>query len=110
MRKTHEIALDLLKDEKRMIVDTLIYTKDRLNYLCKLRTTDDVMYANYIRYYNGNISKLTRDRNELRRRLHEVEDTVRLLKADGQARSDMEWYQQSRERTKQGSYNCLGGC
>lgn len=91
MKKTHEIALALLTEEKRMIVDTIVYTKMRRHYLSKLRTTDDSMYATYTRYYGGNISKLTKRLNELRRRLHEVEETVRVLKADGQARCDREW-------------------
>ena len=91
MKQTHEIALGLLAEEKEMIVEHISIVKSRLKFLCRMRTTDDTMFNNYVKYYRGNISKLTKDLNVLRGRLHEIEDTQRTLRLDGQSRCDREW-------------------
>jgi predicted nucleic acid-binding Zn-ribbon protein len=113
--RTHQIALDLLKEEQEMIIDGINHTKPRIKYLQKLQSADDRLLDSYVRYYGGNVSKLMKHMNDLRKRLHEIEDTKRVLKADGQARSDREWaarkeLRAARQSLRQGSYNCLGGC
>lgn len=83
MIDAHGEALDLLHDERDLLEAGLKVLKPRIRKLNQLYQSNDILgIASATWLFGGNMSELTKDSNDLRRRLKNVEETRRLLKAD----------------------------
>lgn len=79
----HGEALDILHEERDALESALKAIKPRIRRLNSLYQSNDILgLAAGVWLFGGNISELTKDSNDLRRRLKNVEETRRLLKAD----------------------------
>lgn len=110
----HARALEILREERELLVDDLKTTKTQINHLQFLlkNEPDDFVYFTYEALYGGNVSKLTKLQNQWRKSLNSINASINLLKADGQKdHENIFQIVQAAERFKrEGSYNCLGGC
>lgn len=83
MIDAHGEALDLLDEERDLLEESLRDIKPKINRLMRFQTAGEMFDYNLrVALWGGDISKLTKFRNDLRRRLKNVEETRRLLKAD----------------------------
>lgn len=91
----HGEALDLLHDERDALEDALKTIKPRIRKLNQLRQSTDpkdvIGSAAATWLFGGNMSELTKDSNELRRRLKNVEATRKLLKEDRAMQQQDAW-------------------
>ena len=116
----HAKALGLLREEREMLKDELRSIKKRINHMQFLRMNepDDYVYFNWESMYGGGVSKLTKLQNQWRKDLKDIEESINVLKRDGQAHHQGMWedqqhkesMEQHKESVASGSYNCLGGC
>jgi hypothetical protein len=112
----HGTALDLLHDERDVLEEALRDVTPKINNLMRMYTAKNMTaYVLACALWGGDISKLAKLRNELRRRLNSVEETRKLLKEDRANQLEDAWeneqYRLEGEKLlSEGSYNCLGGC
>lgn len=79
----HGKALDLLLEERDDLEDALRDVKPKINELQRLYQTGDMPGHNLrVALWGGNISQLTKIRNDLQQQFSSVEATRRLLKED----------------------------
>jgi hypothetical protein len=106
----HGEALDLLLEERHLLEDALTDIKSQIRKLNQLRQSGDALglvAATWL--FGGNMSELTKDSNELRRRLNNVEETRKLLKADRAQQQQDAWdEEQYRIEASKPSLSC--GC
>lgn len=88
----HGEALDLLREERDQLEDALSYIKPRINNLMRYFQAGDMeSYKLASSFWGGDISKLTKHRNDLQRRFNNVEETRRLLKRDRAHQQETAW-------------------
>jgi prefoldin subunit 5 len=88
----HGEAMDLLHDERDELELALRDIKPKIRKLNQLRQSNDALgLAAATWLFGGNMSELTKDSNELRRRLNNVEETRKLLKADRAQQQQDAW-------------------
>jgi len=88
----HGEAMDLLHDERDLLEAALRTIKPRIRRLNQLRQAGDtigLVTATWL--FGGNMSELTKDSNDLRRRLNSIEETRKLLKADRAVQLEDAW-------------------
>lgn len=88
----HGEALDLLHDERDLLEAALVAIKPRIRKLNQLRQSGDTLAlvaATWL--FGGNMSELTKDKNDLCRRLNSIEETRRLLKEDRANQQEDAW-------------------
>lgn len=110
----HARALAILREDRSLLVDDLAAIKKQINHMQTLRMgePDDFVYFTWEALYGGGVSKLTKLQNQWKKDLKSIEESINLLKEDGQ-RDHENIFQtvQAADRYKsEGSYNCLGGC
>jgi prefoldin subunit 5 len=89
---THGAALDALLDQRNALEYALQTIKPQIRKLNQLRQKGDVLgLAAATFLFGGNMSELTKDSNELRRRLNSVEETRKLLKRDRALQHETVW-------------------
>lgn len=88
----HGEALDLLLEERDMLEDALRDVKPKIRKLNQLRQSGDVIgLGAAIWLFGGNMSSLTLESNDLRRRLKNVEETRKFLKEDRALQQQDAW-------------------
>lgn len=88
----HGEALDLLHDERDALESALRDVKPKINALqACYQSGDKIGHDLRVVLWNGNISRLTKHRNDLQRRLKNVEETRKLLKEDRAMQLQDEW-------------------
>ena len=91
----HGAALDMLHDERDALELALVKIKPRIRKLNQLRQSGDALgFATASWLFGGNMSELTKDKNELCRRLNSVEATRKLLKEDRADQQEDAWYEE----------------
>lgn len=109
----HERSLKILREERELLKVDLQSVKRQIAHMQFLRKNepDDYVYFNWESMYGGNVSKLTKRQNQWRKDLKDIEESIKVLKLDGQEHHQAVWEdQQYLEAVTTGSYNCLGGC
>lgn len=110
----HARALEILRGEREALMEELRSIKGQINHMQQLRMgePDDFVYFTWEALYGGGVSKLTKHQNQLKKSLKSLEESIKLLKEDGQKDHEhvFQIVQAAERFKKEGSYNCLGGC
>lgn len=110
----HARALEILREEREVLVEDLTSIKSQINHMQTLRMgePDDFVYFCWEALYGGGVSKLTKLQNQWRKTLKSVEESISLLKDDGQKDHEhvFQTVQAAERFKKEGSYNCSYGC
>lgn len=110
----HAHALTLLRGEREMLLVDLASVKKQINHMQFLRMNepDDFEYFRWESIYMGGVSKLTKRQNQWKKDLKSIDESIKLLKEDGQRDHERQFQlAQAEERAKrEGSYNCMYGC
>jgi Icc-related predicted phosphoesterase len=110
----HSRALEILREERELLIDDLKTVKAQINHMQFLRMNepDDYRYFYYESLYGGTVSKLTKRQTEWRKTLKGIEESIKLLKEAGQKDHEnvFQIVQTAERFKKEGSYNCSYGC
>jgi DNA repair exonuclease SbcCD ATPase subunit len=94
----HGAALNLLHEERDALEYSLKTLKPQIRKLNQLRQANNVEAREVAEFlFGGTMGELTKDSNELRRRLNGIEATRKLLKYDRALQQESAWEDEQHE-------------